>query len=192
MKKTLVLALVVFGIVALATFSYYRNQHPAAASPSPSVSASASPSPSATPSPKPSTSTTAVSACQTKDLNISLDTTGGAAAGTYYQRVILTSHAAATCTVSGFPGVSLIDAKGNQLGMPADRNGTPTPAVTLHPGQAASATVGFPNAGNFDPGTCSAPSKSLKVYPPGQTDALTIALVEQACPGFTVQSLVAR
>jgi hypothetical protein len=190
----ILIAAVILGLVA-----YYASMHSAPAttpapSPSSTASPSASPISSVTPSPTP-TSTAAAgtpSECSTANLAGSLDARGGGTAGTNYQQLILTNRSTHACTVYGFPGVSLVDAAGVQLGSPAVRNDTTAGLVTLAPGQSAAAAVGFPDPGNFDPGTCSAPSTNLKVYPPNQTTALLVPLVARYCPGFSVQALAAH
>ena len=52
-----------------------------------------------------------------------------------------------TCEVRGFPGVSLLDGSGNQIGEPATREGNEGAAVVLKPGESASATLHTTNEG---------------------------------------------
>ncbi len=198
----IILAVLILLIVGLAFWAYTRQGGTGSigSSPSPSSSVMTSPSPTATaaatitpaPVPSPVASTGPVTACATGNLAGSLDATGGGTAGTLYRQLILTNRSNHRCTVYGFPGVSLVNASGVQLGAPAARSGAAGPTITLAPGQAAASAVGFPDAGNFEPGACSAMSTSLKVYPPNQTTTLLIPLAAQYCPGFSVQTLAAH
>jgi hypothetical protein len=131
--------------------------------------------------------TPAVKRCATADLALSQEP-GGAAAGTHFLSLVLTNTSGAECSLTGFPGVSLIDSAGKQIGQPADRNPAVTPqTVTLKPGESAHATAGFPNYQNFPAGQCSGPSAAVKIYPPDELNALTIPVTDYSCPGFSVQ-----
>ncbi|MEW2545923.1 DUF4232 domain-containing protein [Streptomyces sp. NPDC047002] len=79
----------------------------------------------------------------------------------------------ATCRTAGFPGFSLLDAQGHQIGEPAthSKDGTDQ-AVTLKPGQVLHAQVKTPDSGVTD-GKCDAKAAKIKVYPPDNTAALT-------------------
>jgi hypothetical protein len=131
--------------------------------------------------------------CHTADLTASLED-GGAAAGTHYRYVVLTNSNGPTCTLYGYPGVSLVDASGAQIGKPAERNPVKSPrVVTLAPRASGFVLVGFPNPGNYSPGVCSsAQSASLRVYPPDELRSLLVTLAgEKWCPGFTVSAITA-
>ncbi|MEO8538329.1 MAG: DUF4232 domain-containing protein [bacterium] len=125
--------------------------------------------------------------CATADLALATES-GGAAAGTHFLALILTNTSGADCTVSGFPGVSLVDGVGQQVGEPAERNtAVAVQTLTLKPSESAHATAGFPNFQNFPSGKCAGPSVNLKVFPPDELNALTVPLIDYACPGFSVQ-----
>ena len=94
-----------------------------------------------------------------------------------------------TCEVRGFPGVSLLDGSGNQIGEPATREGNEGAAVILKPGESASATLHTTNEGMG--ATCTAPAAQIKVFPPNQTQALTFSAAYTACGGFSVTTMVA-
>lgn len=128
-----------------------------------------------------------VKRCATADLQLST-ASAGAAAGTHFLSLVLTNTSGAECTMTGFPGVSLVDGSGQQVGNPADRNGAVMPdAVALKPGESAHAVAGFPNYQNFPAGNCTGPSVSLKLYPPDELTALVAPVVDYSCPGFSVQ-----
>lgn len=112
-----------------------------------------------------------------------------AGAGQVYTPLVLRNTGATTCTVRGFPGVSLLDADGVQLGEPATREGPEGDTVTLAPGEAASATLHTANEGLGE--TCTPPSSAMLVFPPDQTEALTFDGTYTACGGFSVRTVVA-
>lgn len=130
--------------------------------------------------------------CQANELALSSKPDpSGAAAGSQFIDAVLTNKGGRTCTAYGFPGVSLTDSNGRQVGQPAERSpsGTAT-ALTLKPGSAAISVLQVPNAGNFPSGQCTSGATMLKVYPPANTVALTAATdITNWCPGFSVQAL---
>jgi hypothetical protein len=129
--------------------------------------------------------------CHTADLSASLEE-AGAAAGTHYRWLVLTNSSGPTCSLAGYPGVSLVDASSHQLGQPATRNPVHAPqVVTLHHGRSAYALVGFPNAANYPPGKCTANSANLRVYPPDELQSLLVTVQESSCPGFSVAAISA-
>jgi len=147
------------------------------------------PAPTATPTSRPAASPTTpgVVRCKTADLSLAVNP-AGAAAGTHFVAIVLTNAGKGPCTISGYPGVSLVDANGNQVGEPADRNPAIDPeAIAIKPGGSAHALAGLPNYQNFPAGKCSGPAKRIKVYPPEETDALTVSFDDYACPGFSVR-----
>lgn len=172
------IALVVLAVVILAYLLGRRTRDVAIdATPAPTVSTTATPT--ATPTP-------GVPRCHTADLTLTVGQANGAA-GTSYIGIGLTNKSTVTCTIYGYPGASVLDSAGTQLGAAAVRSTTITPAlITLAAGQEAHAALGFPNAGNFDPGKCSAASTTLRLYAPDESTALTAPLIQQNCPGFSV------
>ncbi len=123
----------------------------------------------------PPPSAAAAPRCSSAALSVSLGTGGGVAAGTSYVDLVLTSTAGRSCTLEGWPGVSLVgDGNGTQLGAAAGRDPSSPPAtVTLAPGGSAHARLGIANALNYPPATCDpVTADGLRVYPPGETHAL--------------------
>jgi len=183
--------LLVAFLVVLAACSKNAGTTPtpgtASGSPAPTatVGTSASPTLSSEPSDRPTTPR-----CRTSDLAGSIVRTSGAA-GTTYDTVALKNSSSVPCELTGFPGVSLVDASGTQIGQPAMRNSGSTPSsVTINGGSSGYFQVGFPNPGNFSPGKCSSDeSKNLRVYPPGDTQSLLIATAQKYCPGFSVSAI---
>jgi hypothetical protein len=92
-------------------------------------------------------------------------------AGTFYYPLIFTNTGSTTCTLQGYPGVSLVGSSGNQIGTPATRTTTSSPTlVSVAPGGTTRATIGLADANNV----CSNPvtPNGFRVYPPNQTAAL--------------------
>ncbi|MBC3842811.1 DUF4232 domain-containing protein [Streptacidiphilus sp. 4-A2] len=65
-----------------------------------------------------------------------------AGAGNLYRFLLLTNHSGTSCELAGFPGLSLLNAKGAQLGARAtfDHSITYTP-LTVRPGETVSDTI---------------------------------------------------
>jgi hypothetical protein len=137
-------------------------------------------------SPAPATSTSAApagaAACSSSNLRISLSD-GGAGAGTDFTVIDFTNSGGAPCTLYGFPGVSLTNSSGAQIGAAATRNPSKASTlVTLAPGAKASAELGVANAENYPAATCKpAASAQLKVFPPNQTQAIEVAFTTTGC-----------
>ena len=121
-------------------------------------------------------------ACGTANLRISLGA-GGGAAGTDFTVIDFTNSGSAPCTLYGFPGVSLANSSGAQIGAAATRNPSrPTTLVTLAPGAKANADFGVANAGNYPAQDCKpTPAAHLKVFPPNQTQPIVEPFSTTAC-----------
>ena len=120
-------------------------------------------------------------ACAASSLSAELGQSN-AGAGQLYQPLVLRNTGKAACELRGFPGVSVLDSAGT-------RDGAEGAAVTLQPGGAASATLHTANGPIGGP--CEAASASMKVFPPGSTEAITFAASYTVCGGFSVTTLVA-
>jgi hypothetical protein len=121
-------------------------------------------------------------ACVTSNLRISLGA-GGGAAGTDFTILDFTNSGGASCTLYGFPGVSLTDSSGAQIGAAATRNPSrPSTLVTLAPGAKANAELGVANAGNYPAQDCKPTSSAhLKVFPPNQTRPALVPFTTTGC-----------
>jgi Protein of unknown function (DUF4232) len=128
----------------------------AASSPPSAVTGTPSPTPDSTPM------------CAASQLTASLGS-GDAGAGNLYRYLVLTNHSATACHVAGYPGLSMLDANGKQIGQPATRQPMTYAAVVLKPGASASDTIHTAN----QQGTCLSASVRLKLYPPGSRASLT-------------------
>jgi len=108
--------------------------------------------------------------CTSSHLSVALGE-GNGAAGTIYFPLTSTNTATSTCTLEGYPGVSLVGSHGDQIGSPARRAPSTSPTVvTLSPGRSTVDTVSLSDVLN----TCPTPQmgSGLRVYPPNQTAAL--------------------
>ena len=129
--------------------------------------------------------------CHTADLSLSLEP-GSGVAGSFYEWIALKDSSGPVCTLLGYPGVSLTNSAGAQLGHPAERNPVYTPhVVTLHPSESGYALVRFPNSGNFPPGQCTADAANMRVFPPDELRSLLASTSHPHCPGFSVSAIVA-
>jgi len=134
------------------------------------------------------TTTAADPQCATLELSGSIgDGDGGA--GQLYQPLVLTNIGGRSCTIEGYPDVTLLDGDGNPIGNPADREPIAPIAITLGPGQQASALLHTTN-GPIG-GLCAVHSVSISVVPPDETTALEFDAVYTACGGFSVRPFVA-
>jgi hypothetical protein len=177
-------ALIVLASVAGCSSSSSSSSSTPASSPSPS--GAAAPSSSAPPSTPAASLSPAVAGpppCATSGLNVTLGASNGAA-GSVYQTIVFTNTSGATCTLYGYPGVSLVSAPPYTLiGLAAQRSSTtPVTTVTLASGATASAVLRVVDALNFGSATCGPTQAAfLRVYPPNQTAPVYLADTSQVC-----------
>jgi hypothetical protein len=109
-----------------------------------------------------------------------------------YQVIDFTNIGRTTCTMYGYPGVSL--AAGTpvtQVGMAAARSNVAGPTVvTLAPGQTGNALLRITQALNYPQAKCS-PAKTtyLQIYPPNQTTPIYLAYSSTGCASTSVNLL---
>ena len=121
------------------------------------------------------------------------ETAGGGAAGSVYRTLVLTNVSADACTsAAGFPGVSYLDAAGQQIGAAAVRSADGPAAgesIVLEPGQSAVAELKETRAENYGDECESRPAAQLLVYPPEDLDALAIDHQVLGCANPNVELL---
>jgi hypothetical protein len=124
----------------------------------------------------------AIPICRVVVLNVRLGPSEGAA-GTIYYPIIFTNTGPLRCSLTGYPGVSSVDAQGRQIGAPAKRvPPIPKRRVVLAPGGSARAVYGQAQALNYPKTTCRpVTARALRVYPPNETRSRIIALRHLAC-----------
>ena len=109
---------------------------------------------------------------------------GQGTAGSTYTTIDFTNISNVTCTLYGYPGVSLQTARPlHQIGKPAKENPlTPRQLVTLQPQPTANALLRIVDAGNYPASTCGpVTAHYLQVYPPNQTAPAYIRYTTQTC-----------
>ena len=111
-------------------------------------------------------------------------------AGNVYMPLVLTNKSTGTCTLTGFPGVSLLDSAGSAIGDPATRRGASRSTVSLPPGGSASAMLHTLNEGTSDTPCRRAPAR-IRAYPPDSYTSMTVpAHSFRVCGGvFEVESV---
>ncbi|WP_052868832.1 DUF4232 domain-containing protein [Streptomyces niger] len=111
-------------------------------------------------------------------------------AGNIYRPLVFTNKSRSTCTLRGYPGVSLIQRDGQMIGKPATREGAAGRAVTLKPGGSAYAVLHTIQDGLKDTPCWKSPYL-LQTYPPGSTESMTLRTSDlRVCGGeFTVTAL---
>jgi len=92
------------------------------------------------------------------------------AAGTIYYPLEFTNTSNHACTMQGYPGVSALNAKNQQLGSAANWNPAyPVSKVTIPAGGTAHTDLGWVDVQNYPASICKpAASTLIKVYPPDQ------------------------
>ena len=129
------------------------------------------------------------STCAAGDLDLSVGAPD-AGAGQLYVPLGFTNIGDRSCTLLGYPGVSVLGADRQRIGNPADREGVTAGPVTLAPGDRATAVLHTTNGPIGGP--CLPKGTFLKVYPPASKDAVLVSAAFQICSGrFTVGSITA-
>jgi Protein of unknown function (DUF4232) len=160
---------------------------------SPPASSSISATPVAPPTAVPSSPSSAVTgppACPNGSLQVKLGLGQGYAGGTYVV-IDFTNTSGATCTLYGYPGVSLVSGPPYaQIGLAAKRTSTtPVKQITLAPGATANAQLQIVDALNFPTSTCSpVKSTNMRVFPPNQTISVYLPYASYGC-SKSVQTL---
>ena len=145
--------------------------------------------PATTPAATPAASATTPAApsgpspCPTTSLRVKLGVSQGTA-GSVYTTIVFTNTSNATCTLYGYPGVSLTTGRpGTQIGKAAKENpATPRQLVTLHPQKSANALLRIVDAQNYPASRCGPKNSAyLQVYPPNQTTQVYIRYRTVGC-----------
>jgi hypothetical protein len=105
-------------------------------------------------------------------------------AGSVYTTIVFTNTSTATCTLYGYPGVSLTTGKPvTVIGKTAQENPTtPRRLVTLQPRTSANALLRIVDAQNYPASKCDPKNGTyLQVYPPNQTVPVRIKHVTVGC-----------
>jgi hypothetical protein len=151
----------------------------------PAASAGAAAGTAAAPAPGAASPTAAgaAPACPTRSLGLKLGLAQGAA-GSTYQVIDFTNISHATCTLYGYPGVSLAGGRPvMQIGLAAaESHATARKLVTLSPGAVANAVLQIAHAVNFPAARCGlVTADHLQIYPPNQTTPVYLHYTSQTC-----------
>jgi Domain of unknown function (DUF4232) len=155
---------------------------PTAAGTTPSSGNTSAVAPPSSPS-SPSSPAAAGAACPTSALRVRQGIAQGYAGGVY-QVIDFTNTSGSTCTLFGYPGVSLVSGPPYvQIGLAAKRGtSTPRKLVTLAPGATANAMLQIVDALNYPPASCGpAKATALKIYPPNQTVSVYLPNASNGC-----------
>lgn len=125
----------------------------------------------------------AASRCTVTGLRMTLGR-GDPGAGSVYYPLVFTNTTSRTCTLDGFPGVSLLRGDGSVIGKPADRQGAGAATVRIAPGRTVEADLHTLNQGVKGNGCWRKPTL-IMVYPPGSTESMTLATSNPVVCGDT-------
>ena len=121
----------------------------------------------------PTSTAAGTAACRTSSLALTFGSPNGSAGAIHYT-LTFQNTGSTPCTLFGFPGVSFLDDSGAQIGQPAQREGGTPTTVTVAAGASAYASVAVTDPG-IPPCSGSTAASQVKVFPPGETHAATLA-----------------
>ena len=122
-------------------------------------------------------------ACPTRALRAKVGI-GQGTAGSVYTVLDFTNISQVSCTLYGYPGVSLAGGTPvTQIGLPAAENkATPRKLVTLAPGATGNALLQITDANNYATATCHpVTAHYLQIFPPNQTTPIYLAYTSLTC-----------
>ena len=114
------------------------------------------------------------------------------AAGHVIASLTVTNTGSTPCVLSGYPGVSFVDAAGAMVGAPASRTESAAAAVTLQPGASTSTSLSITQPGVIGQVCNPHDVTGLRVYPPGSHESLVVSYPGQACGNPKVSQLQVR
>jgi hypothetical protein len=142
----------------------------------PSTTGTPTATPEPTSSPAVAVQSTGTPRCQTSGLRVSFGQTQGAA-GTIYTAILFKNLSRTSCTLTGFPGLSFLDAHGKQVGPAAARDPRPVRTLTIAPGKTIFSSMGIAEAANYPTSMCKpATATKARIYPPGNTASVVLAV----------------
>ena len=131
--------------------------------------------------------TVGLALCQPSSLQVTVNASqAGGAAGSTYLPVDFTNTSSSPCGLYGYPGMSFVtagDGSGSQIGAAAQQNPSfGKVPVRLAAGGVAHAWLQVAEAGNYPAATCQPVTAHwLRVYAPGETQALYVSHAFDAC-----------
>lgn len=135
---------------------------------------------------------TAQSDCTSDRLAVTVGNSEGAAGSTIVP-IVFTNKSSGTCSIQGFPGVSLANS-GGPIGAPAIRHSSrSSEIIALAPGAKAIARLKVADAQNYPSSTCQPDTATfLQVYPPNLTQASDVPFQGSGCRSKSVKLLHVR
>ena len=133
--------------------------------------------------------------CQPASLHVTVNASqAGATVGSTYYPVDFTNTASSACGLYGYPGMSFVtsgDGAGRQIGAAAQQNpGFGKVPVRLAAGGVAHAWLQVTQTANYPSATCQPVTAHwLRVYAPGETEALYLNHSFSTCSSASVQLL---
>jgi Protein of unknown function (DUF4232) len=118
----------------------------------------------------------------------------GVAAGNYGRVLVLTNVLAPACSIRGYPGIQLIDARGRPISTHPRHGGSytfparPVRTVVLAPGASASFALGGPDMGAN--GRACPSAAAMQIIPPNTSQQIAVAAGVPACGGRVDVSVV--
>jgi hypothetical protein len=131
--------------------------------------------------------TAGLALCQPSSLQVTVNAgQAGGAAGSTYLPVDFTNTSSSPCGLYGYPGMSFVtagDGSGSQIGAAAQQNPSfGKVPVKLAAGAVAHAWLQVTEAANYPAATCQPVTAHwLRVYAPGETQALYVSHAFDAC-----------
>jgi hypothetical protein len=156
---------------------------PGSTAPTPTTASPASSSSNTPAVVSPSSPAAGPAACPTSSLQVKQGVGQGYAGGVYVV-IDFTNTSGSTCTLYGYPGVSLVSGPPyTQIGLAAKRStSTPAKLVTLAPRATANALLQIVDALNYPAPSCGpAKATALKIYPPNQTVPVYLPNTSNGC-----------
>lgn len=109
---------------------------------------------------------------------------GNGAAGTLYETLVIKNTSMSDCVTGGYPGISLDNSMGTQLGMAAGRMGGSGSQVTLTPGASATDIFSYGDAAvSTEMGCNPAPGADIRVYLPNAMGSALVPFDHDGCAG---------
>lgn len=131
-----------------------------------------------------------VRSCTVGDLRLSMGRQD-VGAGQLYWPIRFTNTGRSSCTLRGYPGVSVLDRSHRQIGASATRARQSYGTVTVRPGRTVTAVVHTTN-GPIG-GSCRPTGSYLRVYPPGSRRSVVVRAALRVCSGtFTIAPVTTR
>ncbi|MEH0573317.1 DUF4232 domain-containing protein [Streptomyces sp. B21-108] len=131
----------------------------------------------------PSSASPRIPTCHVADLHLSVGkVTGGA--GSLFYPLRFTNTSTHTCSLRGYPGVSVLNSHRHQIGAPATRNAHPVSTVFVHPARTVFATIRTNNPSVVP--TCRPTSTYIRVYPPASFQSVLIRYHLKVCGAFEI------